>query len=103
MKINFLSRSCSPKISIPEMAVKLHRQFAHPSAERLISLVENSKHHSKELNDEIREVSESCDICRRYKCSPRPVVSLSMSNHFNEAVAMDLSFINGEPVLHLID
>ena len=102
VKINLLSRS--PNISIPEMAVKLHRQFAHPSAKRLISLVENSKYHSKELNDEIREVSESCDICRRYKkCSPRPVVSLSMSNHFNEAVAMDLSFIKGEPVLHLID
>ena len=89
---------------LPEMAVKLHKQFAHPHPERLISLLDKSNYKNKELNDLIREVSKNCETCLRYKrAPPRPVVGMPLSNRFNQTVAMDLKFIRGKPVLHLID
>ena len=53
---------------------------------------------------EVKNVTENCDICKKYKRSPpTPIVSCSLSSHFNETVAMDLIEIKGKYVLHLTD
>ena len=72
-------------------ALKLHRQFAHPSSEKLISLLKSAELGSAELISCVNKVTESCEVCRRYKKPrPRPVVAMNMGKTFNDAVAMDL-------------
>ena len=88
-----------------KVAVKLHSQFSHPSARNLTKLVVSAGWgEDRELLDQIIKVSEECRICQEYKKpSPRPIAGLPMATEFNEVVAMDLKYINGDWILHLID
>ena len=106
--------STSQKISDDEsivpfkIAIKLHRQFCHCSAEKLIKLIKASNNWNEDetadIIREVEEVTENCDVCKKYKRSPpTPVVSLSLASRFNEVVAMDLIEVHGKYVLHLID
>ena len=82
---------------------KLHKQFAHPTPEKLIDLIRNSGIVDKKIEDTVKEISKNCDICARYKRPPlRPVVAMPLASEFNEVVAMDLKFIDQVPVLHMI-
>ncbi|CAL4132571.1 unnamed protein product, partial [Meganyctiphanes norvegica] len=88
-------------------AIKLHRQFAHPSANRLKSLLKDASVNDKAFLALIDEVSANCDLCKRYKRTPsRPVVSMPLARDFNDTVAMDLKVWDKERnvyFLHLID
>ena len=87
-------------------AKKLHQQFCHPSAKRLIRLVETSGEKDQELNKSIEEVTNNCDYCKRYKKpSPKPVVSFPLATVFNDTVAMDLKVYTNNQIylLHIID
>jgi len=70
---------------------KLHQQFGHPTSKRLIQLLKDAG-----IDDElcfiyVEEVSDSCEICIKYKKTPsRPIVSVNMAKEFNEVVAIDL-------------
>ena len=90
-----------------EIALKLHRQFAHPSENRLLNLINHAGHPwsgNENLKKEIKQISQNCDICKRFKKpSPRPVVGLPMASTFQETVALDLKFYNGKIIFHLID
>ena len=90
-----------------EIAVKLHRQFAHPSAKKLLALIDNSDEkwaNNENLKEEIRRVTENCQICKIYKKPPpRPIVSLPMATQFQETVAMDLKYSKDRLLIHLID
>ena len=84
--------------------IKLHKQFAHPSADRLKQLIRNSGVIDPEIDSIVDRVSADCDICKRYrKPPPRPVVGFPLASEFNQVVAMDIKFISGTPVLHMID
>ena len=87
-------------------AKKLHTQFCHPSARRLKKFVESSRYSDKELMKAIEEVSDACDVCKRYKKTvPRPVVAFPLSSRFNETIAMDLKIFKNNSIyfLHIID
>ena len=85
-----LTNSCNDN---KKMAIKLHKQFAHPASERLIKLLRDAKKSSVKLEQEIKSISENCDICCKLKKpKPRPVVSLPLSSKFNGTVAMDLKY-----------
>ena len=72
-------------------AEKLHKQFAHPTADKLIALVKKSTMRSKGLEEAIKSVSEACEICLKFKRAPaRPVVSIPLAKRFNDVVAIDL-------------
>ena len=90
------------KLSIIE---KLHTQFAHLSAKRLKSLLEDAGGYTEEHLKCVDKVTENCEICKRYKKAPaRPVVSLPLASEFNEVVAIDLK--EWKPnvyFLHMID
>ena len=90
-----------------EMASKLHRQFAHPSSEKLIRLVNNAGEQwasNTDLKEEIKRVTNECDTCKIYKKPPpRPVVGLPMATEFQETIAMDLKSYNGKLLIHIID
>ena len=89
------------------IAKKLHRQFAHASAEKLMKLIENSNSMWKDddaLKKEIVETVDKCETCKIYKKpSPTPIVGLPLATKFQETVAMDLKFYKGKIILHLID
>ena len=87
------------------MARKLHSQFAHPSADRLIKLISAAgRGNDRQLIHEIKSLSESCEICQVYKKPPnRPVVGMPLATEFNQVVAMDLKMFEGKWILHLID
>ena len=90
-----------------QKAMKLHKQFSHPSKERLLQLVKRSKgFKDKEFLELIEECSETCSICKQFKRpSLRPVVTLPLANDFNQVVCMDLTELvhNKTWILHLID
>ena len=90
-----------------EVAKKLHRQFAHPGKEKLCQLVRKAGppwSDNKDLIQTINTISDSCEICLKYKKSPpRPAVGLPMATRFLETVAMDLKTHDGKLILHLID
>ena len=77
--------------NVKQTAMKLHKQFGHPSHLKLIKLIKNAGVMNKPLEDEIERISENCEICFKLKKAPlRPVVSIPMATKFNEVVAMDL-------------
>ncbi|CAG2236725.1 unnamed protein product [Mytilus edulis] len=53
----------------------------------------------------VDEITEGCDVCKKYKKTPaRPVVSLPLATEFNEVVAVDLKeWKPNTYFLHLID
>ena len=70
---------------------KLHKQFAHPSAKRLKSLLKDAGGYTEEHMDLVDKVTDDCSVCKQYKKTPgRPVVSLPLATEFNEVVAVDL-------------
>ena len=80
-----------------EIALKLHRSFAHPSIEKTLNLINNlGKGWSEHVNlkIEVKEITTNSEIFKRYKkAPPRPVMSLPMASRFQETVTMDLKFI----------
>ena len=88
-----------------KIASKLHRQFSHLKAERLIDLLKSSGNTDETLFQAIKELDISFEICKRYRRpSPEPVVELPMAKSFNECVAMDLKeFREHVRILHFID
>ena len=88
-----------------KMIVKIHKQFAHPSVQRLSKLIRDSGVDSPDVHRLIKEVTLSCEICQKYKRTPlRPAVGFPTASVFNETLAMDLkSFGPNIYILHIID
>ena len=90
-----------------EIAQKLHRQFAHPTKDKLLKLVKLAGepwNNDQNLHKKIEDVTDSCQTCEKYKkAAPRPVVGLPMATTFLETVALDIKFYGSKPILHLID
>ena len=85
----------------------MHQSFAHPSTDKLLKLLKNTGGqwaNNKELQNEIKNITEKYKVCKIFKKPPpHPVVSLPMASHFQETVAMDLKIYHGQYILHLID
>ncbi len=86
-------------------ATKLHLQFCHPTADRLIDLIKKAGTSDKKVFDAIKSVTDHCDVCiRNRKPHLRPVVGMPLATQFNETVAMDLKSRGPDGyILHLID
>ena len=101
-----LSKDCQgqPKSVIAD---KIHRQFAHAPADKLIRLLNNAGSpwcEDKELNDQLKSTVRECKTCKLYKKPlPTPVVAMPLASWFQQTVAIDLKFYWGKIILHLID
>ena len=74
-----------------QTALKLHKQFSHPTAFKLISLIKNADANNPELEKAIIAVTDACQTCAKFKKpKSRPVVSIPMASKFNEVISMDL-------------
>ena len=84
--------------------LKLHRQFAHPSEKKLVSLLRDAGVWKEDYVDVMRQICDTCDVCKMYnRTPPRPVVALPLASRFNEKVAMDLKKWLDIWILYLID
>ena len=90
---------------IRRKAKKLHRHFSHAPGYKLKDLLKKAGFEKEEYFKAIDEVSESCEICIRYKKpKPKPVVGLPRGQTFNDTVAMDLKTLsNNVHILYMID
>ena len=87
-----------------KVLLKLHRQFAHPSENRLIALLKDAGVWCDDYRETIACIQERCDLCKLYAKTPsRPVVAMPQAKFFNEKVAMDLKHWKDEWILHMID
>ena len=70
------------------IAKKLHRQFAHATADKLIATLKNSNSSWKDnptLKKKLVEVVDNCDTCQKYRKPPaRPVVALPLATNFRK-------------------
>ena len=86
------------------VALKLHRQFAHPTADRLKNLLKNAGKSDPKLFESIAKITEACQTCQRYrKPRPRPVVAMPMAVSFNETVSADLKVWKGVYFFVMVD
>ena len=91
--------------SIKDELIKIHEQFAHPSKAKFKSLLVDANMWNEEYSDFANELYEKCEICHGFKVTPpRPVASLSLTNDFNDAVAIDLKhWKNNLYILYMVD
>ena len=86
---------------------KLHKQFFHPSAEKLFNLLKKARleETTAEALRILQDLSKRCDPCKRIHTAPtRFRVSFGAENgRFNERVLLDIVTIDGKPVLHIVD
>ena len=102
-KIVLISKQEKSNSSIAE---KLHRQFVHPSIDKIVSLVTKPGEpwsENKELLSELKRIDKECTTCQVYRKFPPRPVGLPMATQFLEALAMDLKFYDKKIILHLID
>lgn len=94
----------SGKDDCDRVALKLHRQFAHPSSDKLKKLLQNANRLDEDLRVAVDRVTSECETCRKYKKPrPRPIVSMPMATAFNETVAMDLKSFRGVYFFVMVD
>ena len=88
-------------------AIKLHRQFAHASKEKLVKLIKSSAiPDDKEFLKCIEECCDTCETCVKYKRPfHRPIVCLPLADRFNQVFCMDLKEFQHHQswIFHLID
>jgi len=86
---------------------RLHRHFHHPKNERLTALLRRAggAKVTPDMQSELAKISAACDVCQRLAVAPRrfrttmPTDDLS----FNRTVYLDLMYLDGKSVLHVVD
>ena len=88
-----------------ETLIKLHKQFAHASYNKLERLLKSANKVSDNTLKILKEITESCETCKLYRRTPSaPKISLPRSSGFNNWIALDLHQLSpGKYYLHTID
>lgn len=88
-------------------SIKLHRHFRHPTVGKLWELIKKAIPHQvdEKTRELLKEITEACETCKTFSAPPqRFTVSLLPSEtFFNRQVAMDVMWIEGKAVLHVVD
>jgi hypothetical protein len=82
---------------------QLHRRFGHPSAGRLLRLLSRAGY--KEIQPElVKELTRICHFCQLNTKAPgRFKFSLKDDIDFNYEIIIDIMYLDGRPVLHIVD
>ena len=89
---------------VKKVALKLHKQFGHPTSSKLINLIKKAGISNEKLIDEVNKVSNTCIICKKFrKPVSKPVVALPIASKFNEVISMDLKIWGNKYFLVMID
>ncbi len=86
---------------------KLHLQFAHSSAGKMYNLLKNcgTEAVTAQTLQELENIVAKCEPCQRIRNGPmRFRVIMGHENiRFNSRVYIDIMYIDGIPVLHIVD
>lgn len=83
---------------------RLHRRFGHPSVERLHKVLERSGHDTDKKA--IERLTKYCSFCQKHGKSPgrfKFTLRDDQDSDFNHSIFVDIMYIDGSPVLHVID
>jgi hypothetical protein len=84
---------------------RLHRRFGHPAADRLHRILERSGHDEVSKRT-IEYLTKFCSHCQKYGKSPgrfKFILRADKDPTFNFCIVVDIMYIDGNPVLHIID
>ena len=88
--------------------IKIHRGLSHPTTEKTFALLKAAR--PEETNAETRKVLDHikkfCEVCQRTDHPPiRFKVSIPLTDgmKFCDEISMDLMFLDGKAVLHVVD
>jgi hypothetical protein len=97
----FLTESYDCFLTTTELQ-RLHRRFGHPSVSRLQRVLDRAGH---EVDKKALEyLTKYCEHCQRHGKSPsRFRFNLRDDVSFNCSIIVDIFFISGQPVLHVVD
>lgn len=86
---------------------RLHLHFLHPSKQKLLNLLKRrtSDRVKADTPKIIQDIMDQCEGCKRFGIRPyRFRVSLPDDEIvFNHEVAIDLFWVAGNPILHVVD
>lgn len=87
----YAAMECSTPIYISKLQlIRLHRQFSHPSSEKLFNLLSRARPSdaTPETRRVLEEISKSCDTCQKLQSAPRRFRVATGTEHiqFNEKV-----------------
>ena len=96
------SFACNPCYLTNVELQRLHRRFGHPSVARLQKVLEQSGH---DVDRPILEyLTKYCKHCQKHGQSPgRFKFNLKDDVDFNHCIIIDVLYITGKPVLHVVD
>lgn len=82
---------------------QLHRRFGHPSARRLIVLLRKAG--LDDFNPQIiKHLTKICHHCQMNSKAPgRFKFTINDDIDFNYEIFVDIMYIDGKPVLHVVD
>lgn len=91
--------------NLPGVARKLHIQYSHASAHRLCTLLRTQGVKDAAVMKAVHAAAAACEVCRQHGGRPaRAAVAMPTAGAFNDAVAVDLFFLEGNlAILHIID
>ena len=71
-----------------KVADKLHKQFGHPRACKLIDLLKKSGTIHDKLFQAIEKISSDCLVCKKFKKPvSKPIVAMPIASNFNDVLA----------------
>lgn len=81
---------------------QLHRRFGHPSVRRLARVLQRAGHEVEQRA--IEHLTKYCHQCQMHSKAPgRFKFTLKDDYEFNCRIIVDVMYINGKPVLHVVD
>lgn len=86
---------------------KLHIHFFHPNVQKLYNLLKRARPDDvgADTKTALEEIAASCHNCQSHRSNPYrfPVSILEEEIKFNHEVAVDLMWLKGNPILHIVD
>lgn len=85
---------------------RLHRRFGHPTTDKLMKLLERSglEQIDSDTRCTLSNIERTCERCQRYAQKPRRFkFTLREDKDFNHTVYADVFYIEGKPILHVVD
>ncbi|KAI0996966.1 hypothetical protein K3495_g11217 [Podosphaera aphanis] len=102
-----ITNSVLPTTFLTEVELRqLHRRFGHPSVNRLTRVLQRSGHEndSNSHRKVLERIGNMCKFCQKYGKSPgRFKFNIKRDISFNHTILVDVMYINGDPVLRVID
>lgn len=81
---------------------RLHRRFSHPTVDRLHKLLDQAGHNVD--HEALAEIERFYHHCQMHKQAPRCFkFTLLDDQEFNYEIVVDVMYLDGDPVLHLVD